>query len=51
MFRFREYTIGPDREPDAETIGFTGQCAVCGCLGPTGEGGAHLTVFRETDPD
>ncbi|MCE7079811.1 hypothetical protein [Streptomyces sp. ST2-7A] len=43
VFRFREYSIEPDLEPDAEPIAFTGQCAVCGRLGPTGEGGGHLT--------
>ncbi|MCE7082428.1 hypothetical protein [Streptomyces sp. ST2-7A] len=34
--RFREYTIEPDREPDAEAIGFAGECAVCGERGPVG---------------
>ncbi|WP_323379741.1 DUF7848 domain-containing protein [Streptomyces alkaliphilus] len=35
-FRFREYAIEPDREPDAEAIGFAGECAVCEERGPAG---------------
>ncbi|MQS07514.1 DUF7848 domain-containing protein [Streptomyces alkaliphilus] len=37
VHRFREYTIEPDTEPDAEAITFTVRCAVCGEGGPTAE--------------
>ncbi|MBB1246840.1 hypothetical protein GL263_25295 [Streptomyces durbertensis] len=36
-YRFREYGIGPDREPDAEPMTFAMRCAVCGQRGPTCE--------------
>ena len=34
-FRFREFTLVPDDEPDAEPIEFAFQCAVCNMVGPT----------------
>ncbi|CAL9417561.1 MULTISPECIES: DUF7848 domain-containing protein [Streptomyces] len=29
-YRFREFRLVPDAEPDAEPVSFTMQCAVCG---------------------
>ncbi|WP_257574288.1 hypothetical protein [Streptomyces sp. JJ66] len=34
MFRFREYTVCRDEEPDAEPVAHVMQCAVCGVTGP-----------------
>lgn len=33
-YRFREYTLVPDEEPDAEPVTHTAQCAVCAEFGP-----------------
>lgn len=39
VYRFREYTIGPDRHPGAEPHTFTMQCAACGQQGATSQDG------------
>ena len=36
-YRFREWTLTPNHEPDAEPIEVTYECAVCGKKGPTEE--------------
>ncbi|MGW3569088.1 DUF7848 domain-containing protein [Streptomyces sp. NPDC000941] len=33
IYRFREYRLIPDEEPDAEPLTFAMQCAVCGAAG------------------
>ncbi|WP_313956560.1 hypothetical protein [Streptomyces sp. SAJ15] len=46
-YRFREYTIGPDRRPQAEPHSFRMQCAACGELGEpydSGEAGTEWAV-------
>ncbi|WP_323375756.1 DUF7848 domain-containing protein [Streptomyces alkaliterrae] len=35
VYRFREYRVEPDTEPDAEPVTFTMSCAVCEASGPT----------------
>ncbi|WP_260867960.1 hypothetical protein [Streptomyces sp. SAJ15] len=47
VYRFRDYTIQPDRRPDAEPHSFTMQCAECGDFsGPfsSGEDGTAWAV-------
>ncbi len=34
-YRFRDHTLTPDKEPDAEPLTYTFQCAVCDTNGPT----------------
>ncbi len=54
-FRFREYTITPDAEPDAEPHSYAMECAVCSEVGPfSGKAAeahawvpAHLRVHPE----
>ncbi|MGD9483319.1 hypothetical protein WDH52_08650 [Streptomyces sp. TRM70308] len=33
-YRFRNFTVWPDGEPDAEPVAYAMQCAVCGEFGP-----------------
>ena len=37
VYRFQEFTLIPDEEPDAEPAEFAFQCAVCDKAGPTEE--------------
>ncbi|MDT3396379.1 hypothetical protein RKE29_06950 [Streptomyces sp. B1866] len=37
VYRFREFTIGPDQRPDAEPVRFAMECAACGSTGPRSE--------------
>lgn len=54
-YRFRDYTIGPDTEPDAEPVRHRMECAVCDAVGPPAETAdaaspwmvAHLKAFPE----
>jgi hypothetical protein len=47
-YRFREYTIAPDVDPDAEPVSFAAQCAVCDATGPQAESAddAHAWAFQ-----
>ena len=37
IYRFRNFALIPDNEPDAEPAEFAFQCAVCNEVGPTEE--------------
>ncbi len=47
-YRFREFRIAPDGEPDAEDVTFAAQCAVCGECGRPGTdpSGARQWIVR-----
>ncbi|GAA4681455.1 hypothetical protein GCM10023347_40380 [Streptomyces chumphonensis] len=47
-YRFREFRIAPDEEPDAEDVMFAAQCAVCGECGRPGTdpSGARQWIVR-----
>ncbi|WP_456293803.1 hypothetical protein OG927_18205 [Streptomyces clavifer] len=36
VVRHQQWTLQPDREPDAEPTSYAMQCAVCGDISPTG---------------
>lgn len=48
VFRFRTWTLQPDREPDAEPVTYAMQCAVCGEGSEPGEdfSAAEKWTFR-----
>lgn len=40
-YRFRNFHLRPDEEPDAEPLTFAMQCAVCGRAGAPGPSSEH----------
>ena len=44
-FRFREYTLGPDRRPDAEAVTFEMHCASCYVTGPVSTDAENGTIW------
>ncbi|WFB10368.1 hypothetical protein LRS74_27520 [Streptomyces sp. LX-29] len=48
VYRFRDYTIQPDRRPEAEAYSFTMQCAECGEFSEPFSGGADGTAWAVT---
>jgi hypothetical protein len=44
-FRFRAYTLGPDRRLEAEPVTFVMRCASCPASGPASADGAAGTAW------
>jgi hypothetical protein len=45
VFRLREYTLGPDRRPDAMPVMFEMHCASCYAVGPVSTDGEDGTAW------
>ncbi|MBB1246125.1 hypothetical protein GL263_21580 [Streptomyces durbertensis] len=55
VYRFREYRVEADGEPDAEPVTFTMSCAVCGASGPaeadTSTAARWIPVHLKQEPE